>query len=88
MATLKYMPEARASLQFFRDSDALRAKALDDALDDIRAGNGQGRSRRDEVHNVWLTDVWVTGRPDYDLIVWEVLPDDVIAIIHAGRAKL
>lgn len=76
------------SLRFFRANDPARGKALDDALDDLRAGKGRSRSKRDTQYNVWLMDVWVAGLADYDLIIWDELQDDVVIVIHAGRAKL
>lgn len=88
MATLKFRQDAKQALQFFREDDPKRGEALDAALDILREGKGRVRSRRDGEYNAWLMDVWIPGRDDYDLVIWDEKDDDVIAIIHVGRSKL
>lgn len=77
--------EARA---FHKERNPARSAALEDALEVIDRGKGRSGARRDDQHNVWLTDVWIEGRQEYDLIVWEERDDGTIAIIHIGKSSL
>ena len=88
MRKLSFRRLALENRAFYREHDAERSKAHEEALEGIRDGTGLNRAIRSGGVPGYLTRVVIRGRSDEDVIVWEPVGDNGAVILYLGPLKL
>jgi hypothetical protein len=84
MRQLVFRRSAAEARAHYREHDPDRSAAHEEALQGIRDGSGRDRAIRAGQVGAHLTRVTVRGRPESDVIVWEVEGDDRAVVIYLG----